>query len=175
MMRPGGGRLHGTVGGTPSWPATFHHVGQIVEDLDEAMARLSRQWGIAWAPVMRRRRTVRFEGRDVTCELAVTMSLEPPVHLELLQEASGTVWERARGHPVHHVCYWVPDTVAEAERLCGMGWRVEVTNPGPAAVNGFCYLVGPDGFRVEPKAERTRLTVERWLAGGSLYGQETTD
>jgi len=27
----------------------------------------------------------------------------------------------------------------------------------------------PDGFRVEPKPEDGKATIERWLAGGSLY------
>lgn len=151
------------------WTATFGHVGQVVEHLEEAMDRMSRQWNLRWAPVMRRRRTIRFQGDVVTVDLAATLSLDGPFRLELLQEAPGSVWERARGHPVHHVCYWVPDTAAEAARLCAAGWRVEATDPGPDEVNGFCYLVGPDGFRVEPKAERTRPTVDRWIAGGSLY------
>lgn len=154
--------------GAQPWTRTFCHVGQVVSDISAAMDRLSATFGMRWSPLLRYPRPIRMEGRDTVVELAVTMSLDGPFHLELLEEIPGSVWERSRGHPVHHVCYWVPDLLAEASRLCADGWCVDVTGPGPLAVNGFAYLVGPDGFRVEPKAEPTRPAFERWLAGGSL-------
>jgi len=62
-----------------------------------------------------------------------------------------------------------PRSRHEGARLLALGWRVEVTEPGPDEVNGFAYLVDTDGFRVEPKPEDGKATIERWLAGGSLY------
>jgi len=43
-------------------------------------------------------------------------------------------------------------------------------SPSPAPTSErLAYLVDTDGFRVEPKPEDGKATIERWLAGGSLY------
>jgi catechol 2,3-dioxygenase-like lactoylglutathione lyase family enzyme len=151
------------------WLTSLSHVGQIVEDLDEAMAAYTKSHGLEWAPVHRRPARL----RDATCglvetEVVLTWSLSGPVHLELIEEAPGTVWTQARGHPLHHLAYWVDDLLVEVARLQDVGWTVEVTRDGPSEVNGFAYLLSPDGLRVEPKAEGTRPALERWFAGGSL-------
>ena len=155
--------------GPGSWARSLSHIGYVVADLPATAARWSEQFGVTWAPVQRRLRPVRQEGVDLTVDLAVTWSLDGPVRVELLEEVPGTVWERCRGHPVHHICYWVPDLGTEAERLMGSGWTVEITEPGPGPVNGFAYLIDGDGFRVEPKSEDGRPAIDRWLSGGSLY------
>jgi hypothetical protein len=164
------GAFHPGAGTVPgSWARSVSHLGYVVTDLPAAAARWSQDFGVQWAPLERRRRSIRCDGVDMEVDLAVTWSLEGPVRMELLEEIPGTVWERRRGHPVHHVCYWVEDLGAEAERLMGSGWKVEVTEPGPGPVNGFAYLVDSEGFRVEPKPEGGRPAIDRWLSGGSLY------
>jgi catechol 2,3-dioxygenase-like lactoylglutathione lyase family enzyme len=156
------------IGAVP-WGRTFSHFGYVVDDLEATAGRWSDTFGFEWTPVQRRERSIRMEGAEQSVDLAVTWSLEGPVRVELLEAVEGTVWERRHGHPIHHVCYWVPDLATEGARLLALGWRVEVTEPGPDEVNGFAYLVDTDGFRVEPKPEDGKATIERWLAGGSLY------
>jgi catechol 2,3-dioxygenase-like lactoylglutathione lyase family enzyme len=95
--------------------------------------------------------------------MAVVLSLDAPVQIELFEEMPGTPWTRSRGQPIHHLCYWVPDNVAEAARLMALGWQLEVTASGPDEVNGFCYLVDPDGMRVEPKTVDDTCAAPPWV------------
>lgn len=152
--------------GPAPWGAGLHHVGQVVGDIEAAMDRLSGQLGLRWSPVRRYRLAVRDEGSEIKIDMTVAMSIDPPLHLELFEEVPGSPWTRRRGQPLHHLCYWVADRTAEAARLCAQGWRIEVTGVGPHEVNDFCYLVGPDGLRVEPKALVGAPALKRWLGGG---------
>lgn len=146
-----------------SWASTVSHVGRIVPDLEAAMRQWTSVHGFSWARVRRTPTRLLIDGREVDVVTAVTLSLEGPVHVELIEEIPGTVFERARGGPIHHIAYWVPDLLAEAERLVAAGFEVEATLPGPEIVNTFCYLRGPDGMRLEPKPEASRPALERRL------------
>ena len=130
----------------------------------------TQAFGLTWAPVQQRVNRVR-DGAGVVSDvdLEVTWSVDGPVHIELLQEAPGSVWTRAGDQPLHHICYWVDDLDTEAARLRAAGFRLELTADGERELNRFAYFVGPDGIRVEPKPEASRPDNERWLAGGDLY------
>jgi len=134
-----------------TWSASTHHIGRIVVDIEAAMAQLSADYGVTWEPLRHYDLDVLDEGRCVQAPMGVALSADAPLLIELFEEAPGTPWTRERGDPIHHVCYWVPDNIAEAQRLIARGWRLEVTAAGPDEINGFCYLIGPDGLRVEPK------------------------
>ena len=157
--------MDATPGPALPWTSTLSHVGRVVADLERAMDLASSSHGFRWAPVRRTPSRLWIDGREVDVVTAVTWSLDGPVHVELIEEIPGTVFEAARGGPLHHVAYWVPDLLAEAERLVAGGYEVEATLPGPDLVNHFCYLRGPDGMRVEPKPEASRSALERWLHG----------
>ena len=63
---------------------------------------------------------------DVVLQLAVTYSIEGPVHLELLQGPAGSIWD---GHDVpgaHHFGYWSDDVGADTESLLADGWTLEL-------------------------------------------------
>jgi len=155
----------GAVSTGAPWGASLHHVGRVVPDIGVAIARMSAQFDMRFEPVRRYELAVRDRGTEVVVDLAVALSLDGPVRVELFEEAPGTPWTRRRGAPLHHICYWVTDNVAEAARLTALGWEVEVTGAGPDAVNGFCYLLGPDGLRVEPKTLDATAGAVPWLAG----------
>jgi hypothetical protein len=152
------------------WLSTLSHVAQIVPVLTDAMEHYTDAFGLEWAPVMRSEAAVRSgTGELSTAHIELTWSLTGPVHVELIQESPGSVWDRTRGHPIHHLAYWVADLDQEAARLQASGFHLEATRDGPCALNGFGYFIGLEGLRVEPKPESTRPALDRWLAGGSLY------
>jgi catechol 2,3-dioxygenase-like lactoylglutathione lyase family enzyme len=151
------------------WAQSAHHIGQVVPDLEAAMERMSAQFAMRWEPLRRYELRVRDQGIDIDVSIGVTTSLDGPVRVELFEEAPGSPWTRRRGQPIHHLCYLVPDNVAEADRLMALGWQLEVTGSGPDEVNGFCYLVGPDGLRVEPKTADATTGGSPW-AGGIAAG-----
>ncbi len=134
------------------WGSTVHHVGRIVPDIGATMSLLSAHYGLRWEPMRRYDLHVRDRGVEKNVPMQVCTSLDAPMQIELFQEAPGSPWTRDRGQPVHHICYWVEDRAAEAARLIALGWELEVTGVGPELVNTFCYLIGPDGMRVEPKS-----------------------
>ena len=150
------------------WAQSIHHIGRVVPDIEVAMAQLSAHYGVGWTPVRRYELEVRDEGREVRVAMSVALSCDAPLYIELFEEASGSPWTRRRGDPIHHLCYWVPDRVGEAERLMALGWHLEVTGVGPDEINGFCYLVGPDGMRMEPKSlDDPAAGAQPWLGGRS--------
>ena len=159
--------IDGAGAGVAPWTASLDHVGHVVPDLEAAMAGLSTQFGLRWEPVQHYELAVRDRDAEVVVPLTVVISLDPPVRVELFQEAAGGPWTRRRGEPIHHLSYWVEDFVAEAARLQALGWRLEVTGTGPEEINAFCYLVGPDGLRVEPKSLDGTPGARAWRADGA--------
>jgi catechol 2,3-dioxygenase-like lactoylglutathione lyase family enzyme len=151
------------------WLGRLSHVAHVVEDLEAAMQRYTDTFGVRWGSVQERPGVFRYAGGEEREGCAkYSWTLDGPVHVELFEEMPGTVWQRAKGHPIHHLAYWVDDRDAEAERLQANGYTLEVTRAGPLAINGFGYFVGPDGLRVEPKPESTREAIDTWLGGTSL-------
>ena len=107
------------------------HVGILVPDLDEAVARFTEVLGLSFKePAVAH--VDRFEqGSSVEAlDLRISWSIQGPPYLELLesQDNSGLY-----GHPhegLHHVGLWEPDPEALIDRLRNLGAR-----PGSDAVH----------------------------------------
>jgi catechol 2,3-dioxygenase-like lactoylglutathione lyase family enzyme len=131
------------------------HVGHIVADLDQAMARYTAELGLHFAePVSYGRRpyTSRF-----------TCSTGGPVTVELIQEVPGTLWTVESGSPVHHLAYWVDDFAQQVQALAERGLRLEASGPT------FAYLRSDLGLRIELMDRSLEPDWTRWLAGGRLF------
>jgi lactoylglutathione lyase len=144
------------------------HVGVRVPDLDAAMNELSEGLGITWADVVEREQQMWTpDGGVSTTPLRFTYSCEGPQHIELLQGASGTLWDGRDLPGVHHHGIWVDDVAAETERLVGLGWTLEMAGDSPDAGYGsMSYVRSPNGFLLEPVTSAARPRFERWWAGG---------
>lgn len=131
------------------------HVGHIVTDLDDAMARYTEELGLHWAdPVSYGRppHTSRF-----------TCSTSGPVTVELIEEVPGTLWTAEHGSPLHHLAYWVDEFEDTVRALAGRGLQVEARGPT------FAYLRSGLGLRVELMDRQLEPAWERWLDGGQLF------
>ena len=73
-------------------------------------------------------------------------SVDPPMHIELVEGSGGSVWDAGDAPGTHHVGVWVDDVDAEAERLVSLGWSLEACRSDPVAdgTHGiFAYLQPP--------------------------------
>lgn len=148
----------------------FFHVGIRVTDIRAAMDEIGKQAGVTWASVRDKPMAV-----WVPCcghaelQLALTYSVEGPVHLELLQGPRGSVWD---GHDIpgaHHFGYWSDDVGADTEALLSDGWTLEMAAAAPEDGYGrFTYVRSPSGYLLEPVTVANKPRFERWWAGGSL-------
>ncbi|QNO36886.1 VOC family protein [Protaetiibacter sp. SSC-01] len=107
------------------------HIGVLVLDLEEAMARYTRALDVEFSPVGRYR-TDRYEDDSSDCphrhdaRFAVTRG--PGPRIELL-EATGEGTHAARHAGVHHLAFTgIRDLDAEYERVTAAGVRVEAQN-----------------------------------------------
>ena len=148
----------------------FFHIGIRVADIDAAMAEVGKQAGVTWASVQDRPMSVWLPGDGpVVLQLALTYSVEGPVHLELLQGPAGSIWDANDVPGAHHFGYWSDDVGADTRSLLADGWTLELAAAAPDDGYGrFTYVRSPSGYLVEPVSVANKPRFERWWAGGSL-------
>jgi hypothetical protein len=146
------------------------HVGIRVPDLGAAMDEIGAIGGVTWASVQDAPMHVWLpEEGPVSIPLAVTYSVEGPVHLELLQGPRDSIWDGADFPGAHHFGYWSDDVGGDTERLLEAGWTLEMAAAAPDDGYGrFTYVRSPSGYRAEPVSSAHRYRFERWWAGGPL-------
>ena len=105
----------------------------------------------------------------VVLQLALTYSVEGPVHLELLQGPAGSIWDGSDEPGAHHFGYWSDDVRADTEAMLADGYTLELAASSPEEGYGrFAYVRSPSGYLVEPVSVGNKPRFERWWAGGSL-------
>ena len=134
------------------------------------MAALGDSLGLTWAQVQERDQALWTPDQGQhTVRLRFTYSCEGPQHVELLQGATGSMWDAADSPGVHHQGVWVDDVGAEVERLVAAGWSLEAAQQSPEAGYGvMAYVRSPGGVLLEPVAAAVRPRFDRWWAGGSF-------
>lgn len=148
----------------------FFHVGIRVTDIEAAMAEIGKHAGVTWASVQDRPMTVwQPSTGHVVLQLALTYSVEGPVHLELLQGPAGSIWDGSDEPGAHHFGYWSDDVRADTEAMLADGYTLELAASSPEEGYGrFAYVRSPSGYLVEPVSVGNKPRFERWWAGGSL-------
>ena len=125
------------------------HIGITTDDLATSMHDLTAALGVSWTtptagPGQYRSVDGVPQPRPTSC-----ISVEGPIHLDLIEGRPGTLWETT-GARLHHFAYWTDDLRGDIERLAEQGWRLEMTDPdadGQPSV--FAYLVRDDGSGLE--------------------------
>jgi catechol 2,3-dioxygenase-like lactoylglutathione lyase family enzyme len=146
------------------------HIGIRVTDIEAAMAEVGAHAGVTWASVQDRPMSVWLpESGPTELQLALTYSVEGPVHLELLQGPAGSIWDGHDAPGAHHFGYWSDDVGADTESMLADGWTLELAAVAPQDGYGrFTYVRSPSGYLVEPVSIASKPRFERWWAGGSL-------
>ena len=150
--------------------AEAFHVGVRVSDLDAAMEQLAPALGVRWAePKVRDDQPVWTPERGLErVSLRFCYSVDPPMHIELVEGSGGSVWDPGDAPGTHHIGVWVDDVDAEAERLVSLGWSLAAcrSDPDVDGTHGiFAYLQPPTGLLVELVSREIQPYFEAWWAG----------
>ena len=144
------------------------HVGILVPDLDEAVARFTEVLGLSFnEPAVAH--VDRFEqGTSVEAlDLRISWSAQGPPYLELLesQDNSGLYGHHHEG--LHHVGLWEPDPEALIDRLRNLGLGQEGTQYTPDDRILATYTAPAElyGTRLEFIDAARRPGLEAWVAG----------
>lgn len=146
------------------------HVGILVEDIEEAMARFSEVLGLTFKdPEIAH--VDRFEQGEIVeaLDLRITWSVEGPPYLELLESQDNDgIYGRAQ-EGLHHIGLWEDDPEALVERLRELGIGKEATQYTPEDRILATYTAPHDmyGARLEFIESSRKEGMEAWIAGKS--------
>lgn len=160
---------------------TPYHIGIVVRDLDQAMARYGDELGVSEWRVRDLdgfRQPAHWHGDPMqppTARLAFSAPSLPA--FELIQptndvEWSATTFLRDHGEGVYHVGYWVDDIRAALQRADELGIEAELVSiedsPDGGLPTGFAYLApGPAGLRAELVSVAGKDRMLRWIRTGA--------
>ncbi|MFI1919176.1 VOC family protein [Nocardia sp. NPDC020380] len=124
-----------------------YHLGVVVTDLREAMDELTELLGLQWLPIVP---SGHQHEPGPLPELAplLTISVQGPPYIELLELTPGTIWSTPG---LHHIGYWAADAHAESERMTAAGFPCEasaVVLNGDTEPGVYYHRTG-DGLRLE--------------------------
>ena len=164
-----------TGAGVPSfeWGEVFH-VGIRVADLEVAQQELTSSMGVHWTSPAHIPMKAWVPGQGYRkWDLAISFSVEGPVHIELLHGSPGSYWDTCIGGAgLHNIGVLVDDVARANEELVRQGRIVELAGRAPEEGYGsFTYTRSPAGVLLEPETTRAgaRERFDRWYAGGSLF------
>lgn len=136
-----------TTGVPPLDPANLYHVGLIVTDIDTATTRFTAIAGYRWTKPVEYTLAVTTPAGEQEVPFRFVYSVQAP-HLELIQEAPGTIWTAPPDTATHHLGYWVDDLPSAAAGLEKAGYRQEA-RPSGDTLSMFAYYIDAAGSRIE--------------------------
>lgn len=156
---------------TDTSPRILWHAGFIVDDLEEAMAELTRGLGLSWNPIhVITDQTLRgVGGSSFQLNTRVVFSTDLPLSLELIEPAEGTPNVRRGGSAFHHLGYWSDDLEGEEQRLAGLGYGcVMARKDDQTALSRILVTGGPYDVLLEATNSLTsRPGLEHFYPQGS--------
>jgi len=134
----------------------------VVPRLEEALDHLGSTLGLVWTPVVETDAPV-GGGRLVPIRFAY--SAEPP-HLEVIEEAPGSVWVCNPHSNLHHIGFWADGLEGERDRLVASGCPLEIAGiaPEPDRTALYTYHADPLQLRVELVNAALRPLMEEGFA-----------
>ncbi len=152
---------------TPAQPCVepYFHIGILVKNLDEAMARFHMILGVSF----RTPRVVRVSqghGRDPSlADLRFTYSYEGPPYYELIEAHDTGIFGLHHGEGPHHIGMWASDGLARLNDLQGRGLRPEIVHYAGDGHLIFAYFQPADlcGIRIEILDASQRAVHAAWL------------
>ena len=129
--------------------SNVYHVGFVVPDLDEAVARVGEALRLRFTEPMEMAglQLATPDGpRDAALRLCYSTR---PVHVELIQSVPGTLWDTEERERGHHLGVWTDDVEVEGARLESLGMPAVWWGTGADGRRVFSYHATPYGFFVE--------------------------
>jgi len=132
--------------------SSLFHVGVIVPRLEAGLDHFSTVLGLSWMPIIETEVPVSVgdPGADRHVALRFAYSVEDP-HLEVIEEAPGSVWVCNDRSNLHHIGFWAADLVAESRRLQASMCPLEIAGfTGPSERPAlYTYHADSLGVRIE--------------------------
>ncbi|MGE0386670.1 MAG: VOC family protein [Gammaproteobacteria bacterium] len=128
----------------------FYHTGMVVKDFDATCARLARESGVTFSPVINKTLPVwtRRAGEIRMLSPRAVYTVQQP-SLEIIQEMPGTLWEAVPGRPLHHMGFWTTDIQADSAALERGGMPLVAALMVDGRMRGYCYHESSDGLLIE--------------------------
>lgn len=156
----------------PVLPPSFFHIGMVVPDLDQAVARWSDLMGIEFTePAVFD--VPRLEDPDPhPFKLTAVFSRTQPPYYELIQaEGDGIVSAANAGGILYYGC-WEPDMAGRLETLQARGVGIDALFRAEAGATPFAMITapGPLGARIEYVGIEDVGPIEEWVRTGVYPG-----
>jgi catechol 2,3-dioxygenase-like lactoylglutathione lyase family enzyme len=145
----------------------FVHVGIVVQNLEEAMARFERLGIIFMAPRVVQVDRLVEDGRETSLDLRIVFSLAGPPHWELLEAVGDGIYGPQHIGAIHHIAVLDQDPERRFEALIAEGFRLTAAQyrPDGSMIVGYLDPVGLDGVRIELIHEPVQEAIVAWVSG----------
>lgn len=147
------------------------HTGMVVDHLEPAMDSIGSALGLSWAEPASVSSQVWVQGQMAQRDSLVTISIEGPHHIELIELGLASPEDQIMGGVrMHHVGLWTRDLAAEVSRLEGLGFRSELagTKDGEHPFSYSYHYNHHGGLWIEILSKELFDGLESYLAGGDL-------
>ena len=150
-----------------STEAPFFHVGILVEDMHDAIARFGEVLGLDFATPPRSLIPQLDEGGEVRdWEVYVSYSRQGPPHFELIEAAGDGIFGAQQGYGFHHLGAWIEDAPAFAQRLGQIDVGVEASmRNGDISLGDYFSADDLGGIRFESCPTLIRPGWQDWVTG----------
>lgn len=140
-------------------PSRLFHIGVVADDIEKAMAEMSRSMGLTWKGGRSTTMDLVIDGEHRQIDMRIAHAVEGPPHIELIEARPGTPWSPPHGTGVHHVCYWSDNAAATCAALEQSGHRRIL---GPAGSAGG-YFLSPAGMIIEIISAELHDHLSGWI------------
>jgi hypothetical protein len=145
----------------------FVHLGIVVQNLEEAMARFERLGITFMAPRVVHVDRLVEDGRETSLDLRIVFSLEGPPQWELLEAVGDGIYGSQHIGAIHHIAVLDHDPERRVEALLGEGFRLTAAQYrlDGSMIVGYLDPVGLDGVRIELMHEPVQDVIMTWVSG----------
>jgi hypothetical protein len=125
----------------------FFHVGQVVDDIADAMACYTEALTLSWYAPQRRAINIETPESSLATDAYFVYSVEGPPHLELIESRARTPWASPG---LHHLGLWGDVSADASARLISLGCPRETVLLSDTGdwVGGLFHIL-PNGLRLE--------------------------
>jgi catechol 2,3-dioxygenase-like lactoylglutathione lyase family enzyme len=141
----------------------------VVEDLDSALAWLTRTAGYRWCEELKVDNLLVTTQGETIVPLRFTYSMDAP-HVEVIQEIPGTLFAPSQSSP-HHLGYWSDDIDADLDALEAAGATIDGRGYWPDGKGPiWAFATPPIGSRIELVHRSSQPNMEVWWSTGVRGG-----
>ncbi|MFF7090777.1 VOC family protein [Streptomyces rubradiris] len=162
----------GLAGGESPLPDSYYHVGMVVPDIDAAVQRCARVFGVPFTAATLTESPHQEEG-DVTHtpfrqRQAISRTREP--YIELIEATGDGVFSPSQGGALMYYACWESDMNSRVARLRSQGFGMDAVIRMDATSDPIAAITSHDshGIRLELADPAAKPVMEHWARAGHL-------